>query len=49
MAENQFSSNIKNLYSDNGGEYIKLKHFPTSRGINHFTTALNTLQQNGIV
>lgn len=47
MVENQFSSKLKKLYSDNGGEFIKLRSFLSGRGISHYTTAPHTPQQNG--
>jgi hypothetical protein len=49
MIENQFSRKIKNFYSDNGGEFIKLRSILTAHGISHFTTAPHTPQQNGTV
>jgi histone deacetylase 1/2 len=49
MVENQFSRKIKKIYSDNGGEFIKLRPILAARGISHFTTALHTPQQNGTV
>jgi transposase InsO family protein len=38
MVENQFSRKIKKIYSDNGGEFIKLRPILAARGISHFTT-----------
>ena len=49
MVENQFSCKLKNLYSDNGGEFIKLRSFLTTRGISHYTTAPHTPQQNDTI
>ena len=49
MVKNQFSCKLKNLYSDNGGEFIKLRSFLTTRDISHYTTAPHTPQQNGTV
>lgn len=46
ILEKQFNQNIKNLYSNNGGEFVKLKPFLISHGIAHLTTALYTSQQN---
>jgi len=37
MVENQFSQKIKNFYSDNGGEFIKLRPILDAHGISHFT------------
>lgn len=49
MLENQFSTRVKNLYTDNGVEFIKLRPFLASRGISQYTTAPHTPQQNGTV
>ena len=49
MVENQFSCKLKNLYSDNGGEFIKLRSFLTTHGISHYTTTPHTPQQNGTI
>jgi transposase InsO family protein len=49
MVENQFSRKIKKFYSDNDGEFIKLRPILAARGISHFTTATHTPQQNRIV
>ena len=49
MVENQFSRKIKIFYSDNGGEFIKLRPILAIHGISHFTTAPHTPQQNGTV
>ena len=49
MVENQFSCKLKNLYFNNGGEFIKLRSFLITRGISHYTTAPHTPQQNGTV
>jgi transposase InsO family protein len=49
MVENQFSRKIKIFYSDNGGEFIKLRPILSIHGISHFTTAPHTPQQNGTV
>jgi histone deacetylase 1/2 len=49
MVENQFSRKIKIFYSNNGGEFIKLRPILAARGISHFTTAPHTPQQNGTV
>jgi transposase InsO family protein len=46
--ENRFSTKIKSLYSDNGGEYIGLKNYLSVHGISHYTTAPHTPQQNGM-
>lgn len=42
IVENQFNCKIKNFYSDNGGEFIKLKSFFQHHGIIHLTTPPHT-------
>ena len=49
MVENQFPRKIKNFYSDNSAEFIKLRPLLVARGISHFTTALHTSQKNSTV
>ena len=49
MVENQFSEKIKKIYSDNGGEFIKLRPLLAAHGISHFTTTSHTPQQNGTI
>jgi hypothetical protein len=39
MVENQFSKKNKKIYSDNYGEFIKLRPIVAARGISHFTIA----------
>ena len=39
MVENQFSKKNKKIYSDNCGEFIKLRPIVAARGISHFTIA----------
>lgn len=48
VLEKQFDHPIKNFYSDNGGEYIKLKTYFLNHGISHLTTPPHTPQHNGI-
>ena len=50
MIKTQYSSDIKVLRSDNGGEYInsELSWFLQDCGIIHQTTCLYTPQQNGV-
>lgn len=50
MVETQYSSIIKVLRSDNGGEYInfELSEFLHGQGILHETTCPHTPQQNGV-
>jgi len=48
--KNQFGSTIKVLRSDNGTEYVnqKFESFLTLNSIEHQTTCVNTLEQNGV-
>lgn len=46
--ENQFSSKIKTLYSDNGGEYVGLRKFLADHRIQHLTSPPHTPEHNGI-
>lgn len=50
MVQNQFSTTIKVLRPDNGGEYLTndLAVFFLSQGIIHQTSCTNTLQKNGV-
>lgn len=48
LVERQFNSQIKTLYSDNGGEYIKLRPFLQANGISHLTTPPHTPEHNGL-
>ena len=48
LVENQFSTKLGSLYSDNGGEYIGLRSFLTANGISHLTSPLHTPEHNGI-
>jgi transposase InsO family protein len=47
FVEKQFGFQIKNLYSDNGGEYQSLRQFLSAQSINMLTIAPHTPQQNG--
>ena len=47
LVENYFSTKIKTLFSDNGGEYLGLRPFLASHGIIHLTTPPHTLDHNG--
>jgi len=40
---------IVSMYSDNGGEYVKLKEYFATYGITHLTTPPPTPQHNGTV
>ena len=46
LVEKYFNLPIVALYSDNGGEYIKLKSFLSSNGISHYTTPPHTPELN---
>lgn len=48
LVEKQLQSHIKTLYSDNGGEYIKLRSFLQQHGISHLTTPPYTPEHNGL-
>jgi transposase InsO family protein len=48
LVENRFKLKIKSIYSDNSGEFVALKHYFTTNGINHYTIAPHTPQQNGV-
>ncbi|KAJ9548563.1 hypothetical protein OSB04_021106 [Centaurea solstitialis] len=47
LVENYFQTKIKQLFSDNGGEYIKLASHLTSCGISHITSPPHTPEHNG--
>jgi len=46
VVEKFFKFPIVSLYSDNGGEFIKLKSFLSAHGISHFTTPPHTPELN---
>jgi hypothetical protein len=46
VVEKFFNLPIVSLYSDNGGEFIKLKSFLSQNGISHFTTPPHTPELN---
>jgi hypothetical protein len=50
IAEKIFSTSIKQIQTDNGGEFTsnQFKHFLTTQGIYHRLTCPHTSQQNGI-
>ena len=48
LVENFFKNSIISLYSDNGGEYIALRHTLAHHGISHFTTPPHTPEHNGV-
>lgn len=47
IVEKFFSLPLIALYSDNGGEFIKVKQFLNSHGITHYTTPPHTPELNG--
>ena len=47
IVENYFKKSIVSMYSDNGGEYVKLKEYFATHGITHLTTPPHTPQHNG--
>jgi len=47
IVENYFKLKIRAIYSDNGGEYIKMASFLSDNGISHFLTPPHTPQHNG--
>ncbi|KAI5328775.1 hypothetical protein L3X38_028172 [Prunus dulcis] len=48
LVENYFKRKITRLYTDGGGEFIKLQHFLSSNGITHLLTPPHTPQHNGV-
>nr|KYP33681.1 Retrovirus-related Pol polyprotein from transposon TNT 1-94 [Cajanus cajan] len=48
LVENQLNTKIKTLYTDNGGEDIKLRSFLQHHGITHLTTPPHTPEHNGL-
>ena len=48
LVERQFNSQIRTLYSNDGGEYIKLQSFLQANGISHLTTPPHTSEHNGL-
>lgn len=48
LVENQSNSKIKTFYSDNGGEFQKLKPIFVSNGIAHLTSPPHTPEHNGV-
>ncbi|CAA7053046.1 unnamed protein product [Microthlaspi erraticum] len=48
LVENRFQHKIRNLYSDNGGEFIALRSFLSAHGISHLTSPPHTPEHNGI-
>ncbi|XP_033144322.1 uncharacterized protein LOC103859022 isoform X1 [Brassica rapa] len=48
LVENQFSTKIGTLYSDNGGEFLALRQLLAEAGISHLTSPPHTPEHNGI-
>ena len=44
--ENYFTTTIKTLYTDNGGEFLALRSFLATHGITHLTTPPHTPEHN---
>ena len=47
LVENYFTTTIKTLYTDNGGEFLVLQSFLTTHDITHLTTPPHTPEHNG--
>ncbi|KAL4554102.1 hypothetical protein LXL04_039780 [Taraxacum kok-saghyz] len=47
LVENFFQLKIKQLFSDNGGEYVKMSSHLSSCGISHLTSPPHTPEHNG--
>ena len=48
LVEVHFAAKIRNLFSDNGGEFVALRSFLAEHGISHFTSPPHTPEHNGI-
>lgn len=48
IVEKSFNFSIVSLFTDNGGEFIKLKSFLANNGISHLTSPPHTPEVNGI-
>lgn len=48
LVEKYYNTSLISLFTDNGGEFIKLTSYLKQHGISHFTTPLHTPEQNGI-
>ena len=48
LAETKFNTKLRNLYTDNGGEYIALRHSLSTLGVSHLTTPPHIPQHNGM-
>ena len=49
LTEKYYQTPIVSLFTDKGGEFIKLSSYLQQHGISHFTTPPHTPEQNGIV
>ena len=47
LFENYFTTTIKSLYTNNGGEFLALQSFLATHGITHLTTPPHTPEHNG--
>ena len=47
LVENYFTTTIKKLYIDNGGEFLTLRSFLATYGITHLSTPPHTPEHNG--
>ena len=47
LVENYFTTTIKTLYTNNGGEFLALWPFLATHGVTHLTTPPYTLEHNG--
>ncbi|CAA7024026.1 unnamed protein product [Microthlaspi erraticum] len=48
LVENKFQHKIGTFFSDNGGEFIALRDFLSSKGITHLTSPPHTPEHNGL-
>lgn len=48
LVENRFNTEIQNLYSDNGGEFIALRSYLSSHDISHLTASPHTPEHHGL-
>lgn len=48
LVENRFQRKIGTLFSDNGGEFLPLRDFLSSKGISHLTSPPHNPEHNGL-
>lgn len=48
LVENYFKTKVVSFYSDEGGEFVKLKNFLATNGITHLSTPPHTPKHNGM-